>query len=73
MHYNRKCFIIVIVVDNAKDEGKQINWLVNVAGAKLVCIGTDYVFDMTNLNEYQVDDLTNLKNKYGKAKLAGER
>lgn len=72
-------------VDSAEDEGKQVNWQVNgdgtrnVAaaakrvGAKLVYISTDYVFDGTNPGEYQVDDPTNPKNEYGKAKLAGEQ
>lgn len=72
-------------VDKAEDEGKQVNWRVNedgtrnVAraakriGAKLVYISTDYVFDGTNPGEYQVDDPTNPKNEYGKAKLAGEQ
>lgn len=72
-------------VDNAEDEGKQTNWLVNEdgtrnvaeaakrVGAKLVYISTDYVFDGTNPGEYQVDDHTNPKNEYGKAKLAGEQ
>lgn len=72
-------------VDNAEDEGKQANWKVNEdgtrnvaeaakrVGAKMVYISTDYVFDGTNPNEYQVDDPTNPKNEYGKAKLAGEQ
>ena len=72
-------------VDKAEDEGQRVNWRVNedgtrnVAaaakriGAKLVYISTDYVFDGTNPGEYQVDDPTNPKNEYGKAKLAGEQ
>lgn len=72
-------------VDKAEDEGKQVNWRVNEdgtrnvaaaakrVGAELVYISTDYVFDGTNSDEYQVDDPTNPKNEYGKAKMAGER
>ena len=72
-------------VDNAEDEGKKANWKVNEdgtrnvakaakrVGAKMVYISTDYVFDGTNPDEYQVDDPTNPKNEYGKAKLAGEQ
>lgn len=72
-------------VDNAEDEGRQANWKVNEdgtrnvaeaakrVGAKMVYISTDYVFDGTNPSEYQVDDPTNPKNEYGKAKLAGEQ
>lgn len=71
-------------VDAAEDEKKQLNWQVNVdgtqnvadaaksVGATMVYISTDYVFDGTNDGEYEVDDTTNPKNEYGKAKLAGE-
>ncbi|PRY74060.1 dTDP-4-dehydrorhamnose reductase [Alkalibacterium olivapovliticus] len=72
-------------VDKAEDEGKELNWKVNVEGtrnvakaaeaigAKLVYISTDYVFDGTNTEVYHVDDETNPQNEYGKAKLAGEK
>lgn len=71
-------------VDPAEDDGKALNWQVNVDGTKnvadaaaevgatLVYISTDYVFDGTNEGEYQVDDTTNPQNEYGRAKLAGE-
>lgn len=71
-------------VDKAEDEDRDLNWQVNengtknvaeaaqAIGATLVYISTDYVFDGTNEDEYQVDASTNPKNEYGKAKLAGE-
>lgn len=71
-------------VDKAEDEGKELNWRVNVdgtqnvadaaaqVGATLVYISTDYVFDGTNEGEYQVDAPTKPQNEYGRAKLAGE-
>ena len=71
-------------VDNAEDQFKAANYQVNVdgtrnvaeaaakIGAKLVYVSTDYVFDGTKAGEYEVDDPTNPKNEYGKAKLQGE-
>ncbi|XZO08078.1 dTDP-4-dehydrorhamnose reductase [Weissella paramesenteroides] len=71
-------------VDVAEDEGREENWKVNVEGTKniadaakkfdatLVAVSTDYVFDGTNLGEYQEDAAVNPKNAYGRAKLAGE-
>lgn len=41
-------------------------------GAKVVYISTDYVFDGTKDGIYEVDDITNPKNVYGKTKYLGE-
>ncbi|UJF15239.1 dTDP-4-dehydrorhamnose reductase [Jeotgalibaca sp. MA1X17-3] len=72
-------------VDAAEEEGKDLNWQVNVegtrtiaeaserVGATLVYISTDYVFDGTSLEEYPVDAPVNPQNEYGRAKLAGEQ
>ncbi|CAH0416497.1 dTDP-4-dehydrorhamnose reductase [Periweissella fabaria] len=71
-------------VDLAEDEGRAINWQVNVDGtknvadaaklhgAKLVAVSTDYVFDGLNNGEYREIDAVNPQNAYGRAKLAGE-
>jgi len=71
-------------VDKAEDEGKELNWIVNVdgtknlaqvaaeQGVKLVYVSTDYIFDGTNMGEYMEDDPANPKNEYGRAKWAGE-
>ncbi|AEJ30757.1 dTDP-4-dehydrorhamnose reductase [Leuconostoc sp. C2] len=71
-------------VDVAEDEGRELNWQVNVNGtkniadaakqygAKLVAVSTDYVFDGTKNNDYVETDAVNPQNAYGRAKLAGE-
>lgn len=72
-------------VDKAEDDGKEMNYLVNVVGttnvakaaekvgAILIYISTDYVFDGSKQEEYKVDDETNPKNEYGYTKLEGEK
>lgn len=72
-------------VDAAEDEGKDLNWAVNVEGsknladaakiigAKLVFVSTDYVFDGNKKGAYLETDPVGPKNEYGKAKLAGEK
>ncbi|AFS40131.1 dTDP-4-dehydrorhamnose reductase [Leuconostoc gasicomitatum] len=71
-------------VDVAEDEGRDLNWQVNVNGtknvadaakqqqAKLIAVSTDYVFDGTKNNDYVETDAVNPQNAYGRAKLAGE-
>lgn len=71
-------------VDEAEDEKEQC-YLVdfeateNIArickkiNAKLLYISTDYVFDGTKEEFYEVDDLPNPINVYGKSKLLGEQ
>lgn len=71
-------------VDLAEDDGRALNWQVNVdgtknvadatklIGAKLVSISTDYVFEGTSNDEYHETDAVNPQNAYGRAKLAGE-
>lgn len=71
-------------VDKAEDE-PELCYLVNVVGteniakickeidAKMIYISTDYVFDGTKDGYYEVDDVPNPINVYGKTKLAGER
>lgn len=72
-------------VDKAEDEGREMNALINEIGTKNVAkaaesmgatmyyISTDYVFDGTNQDQYQVNDSANPKNEYGRAKYAGEQ
>lgn len=71
-------------VDKAEDEPELCHF-VNAVGteniakickeidAKMVYISTDYVFDGTKEGFYEVDDIPNPVNVYGKTKLAGER
>lgn len=72
-------------VDAAEDEGKEINWSVNVEGtrnladaaesigSKVLYVSTDYVFDGISASMYTEEAPTNPQNEYGKAKLAGEK
>jgi len=73
-------------VDKAEDEGKELDEKINVegtrnvaeaakaAGATLIYISTDYVFDgKKKEGMYQVDDATNPLNEYGRTKLLGEK
>ena len=72
-------------VDNAEDEAKALNQLVNVDGtrnlakaaakvdATLVYISTDYVFDGDSKEIYTVDDQPAPRNEYGRAKYEGEQ
>lgn len=71
-------------VDLAEDDGREVNWQVNVngtknvadaakkIGAKVAAVSTDYVFDGTQNNDYVETDPVNPQNAYGRAKLAGE-
>lgn len=70
-------------VDRAEDE-EEVCYKVNVEGvkyiaetakeidAKLVYISTDYVFDGSGNNFFNIDDKTGPLNVYGKTKLGGE-
>ena len=71
-------------VDKAEDE-QGLCYLVNASAteniaqickkidAKMVYISTDYVFDGTKKDFYEVDDIPNPINIYGKTKLLGEQ
>lgn len=73
-------------VDKAEDEGKELDEKINVegtrnvaeaakaAGATLIYISTDYVFDgKKKEGMYQVDDTTNPLSEYGRTKLLGKK
>lgn len=72
-------------VDKAEDEGKALDYKINVTGteniakaaesvgALVIYISTDYVFDGTKKDgEYGVDEKTNPQNEYGRTKRLGE-
>ncbi|MDR0921036.1 MAG: dTDP-4-dehydrorhamnose reductase [Lactobacillales bacterium] len=72
-------------VDKAEDEGKELDYVINVdgtrnvakaseaVGATLVYLSTDYVFDgRLKDGEYKEDDKTNPLNEYGRTKRLGE-
>jgi len=72
-------------VDKAEDEGKELNYRINVEGtqniakaaeklgAELIYLSTDYVFDGTKKDgEYLPDDETNPQSEYGRSKYLGE-
>lgn len=71
-------------VDKAEDE-KDLAYKINTKGTEYVAkacaknnvtmiyISTDYVFDGTKDVPYEIDDLTNPINEYGKTKLYGEQ
>ena len=70
-------------VDKAEDEPEKC-WSINVdgtknlaegckeIGAKMLFVSTDYVFEGTGDQFYEVDDPVNPQNVYGMTKLAGE-
>lgn len=70
-------------VDKAEDE-KELAHKINTKGTEyiakacaknditLIYISTDYVFDGTKNEPYEIDDRTNPINEYGKTKLGGE-
>jgi len=72
-------------VDKAEDEGKELDYKINVEGtkniaeaserihAKVIYISTDYVFDGTKKEgEYLPTDQTNPQSEYGRTKRLGE-
>lgn len=72
-------------VDKAEDEGKELNYQINVdgtrniarvaeeLGATVIYISTDYVFDGTKKEaEYLPEDIVNPQGEYGRTKLLGE-
>jgi dTDP-4-dehydrorhamnose reductase len=77
---NAAAYTAVDAAEGEQDLAMQINCeapsalarVARKAGAKLVHISTDYVFDGTKTTPYVETDATNPQNIYGRTKLAGE-
>jgi dTDP-4-dehydrorhamnose reductase len=56
-----------------RDAVRNIGEAAASAGARVIHVSTDYVFDGKNTRPYREDDATNPSSVYGKSKLAGEQ